>query len=926
MNSDFIGNRWHKCDLHLHTPASLCFRDRSVTAKQWVQEALDKGLNCVAVTDHNTNEWIDPIKAAAEGTGLTVFPGVEITCSDAKVHLLILFDKDKTGQDVYDFLLKSDIERNDFGQQDAHTNKNIEEIARLAHERGALIIPAHIDEFNGICQVGNKILKDFLELPFINAVQVVHQGFIDDDRKGINKELKGYYGRQIEEDRIKTWRTAVRESQARKKAILTFSDNPHEKGDSKHGLWGMGRRYTWIKMEAEPRLEGLRQAFLSDEFRIKNDFDCPDGMLPFSPPKQWLKKLVVRNTEVTHPEDSIEIEFSPQLTTIIGGRGSGKSTVLRFIRSLFQNKVSELKRLGDNSFVYKDFQNFFRIAQGGVEGGVLKEGTVITLYCQRHGTDYKVEYKQVSKHENERAIHRFDSITGKYSKDESEGLIDLFEFDIFSQKQIYDIGTKTNSLRDRIDSEVPEIAEIKNQLEELRNKYYEKSTEVRSIQSKVAKKAKLQTEIADLQERRGKLFKGNQLLKERELFEHQEEMVESVKSEIEENLELLEEFVRDFSIPGIEQVDSNQDKRLAKIFEKNRSSLKSWLEGIKIQKEELKKVLDHFLIDVQQSSWHLENETSKENFEKTKEDLVAAGYSLEDIERVNEELGRKKRQVEEIEKEEDRLSAILTQKEKTKKEFFKVRGKLTRKRKDFLSNLLKNSNVKATVAPYRDAEDFENQLRKILNTYGYRADFDRFKDDLLRGKAEENCQAFIERVYEYRKGGDRELFPRVDGRLLSSFKGLEGQQLDNLDLLAPEDEIKIEYKPNTSSSFKPISNLSPGQKTASILTILLTHKDTPLILDQPEDDLDSFLIYDLIVEQLKRSKEFRQIIVVSHNANIPVNGDSEHIIIMNSESKLVEKMEEGSIDKREVKEFVLKVMEGGKAAFDYRSKRYKVEN
>ncbi len=69
---DYKSTRWFKCDLHLHTPASKCFQDRTVTPEQWVQRAIEKGLHFVAVTDHNTGDMIDAIKRAAEGKGLTV--------------------------------------------------------------------------------------------------------------------------------------------------------------------------------------------------------------------------------------------------------------------------------------------------------------------------------------------------------------------------------------------------------------------------------------------------------------------------------------------------------------------------------------------------------------------------------------------------------------------------------------------------------------------------------------------------------------------------------------------------------------------------------------------------------------------------------------------------------------------------------------
>ena len=75
----YKGAQWFKCDFHLHTPASEYFLDRTITPVAWVQACLDAGLQCVAVTDHNTGAWIDSIKDAAKGKSLTVFLGVEIT-------------------------------------------------------------------------------------------------------------------------------------------------------------------------------------------------------------------------------------------------------------------------------------------------------------------------------------------------------------------------------------------------------------------------------------------------------------------------------------------------------------------------------------------------------------------------------------------------------------------------------------------------------------------------------------------------------------------------------------------------------------------------------------------------------------------------------------------------------------------------------
>ena len=129
MNNHYRGARWLKCDLHLHTPASECFLNKSITPKQWVEACLQAGLDCVAVTDHNTGAWIDCIKEASNNTRLTVFPGVEITCDTSKIHLLILFELSTTTQEVEDFLITCGIPRQSFASVDAHSSMNINEVA-----------------------------------------------------------------------------------------------------------------------------------------------------------------------------------------------------------------------------------------------------------------------------------------------------------------------------------------------------------------------------------------------------------------------------------------------------------------------------------------------------------------------------------------------------------------------------------------------------------------------------------------------------------------------------------------------------------------------------------------------------------------------------------------------------------------------------
>ena len=148
--------------------------------------------------------------------------------------------------------------------------------------------------------------------------------------------------------------------------------------------------------------------------------------------------------------------------------------------------------------------------------------------------------------------------------------------------------------------------------------------------------------------------------------------------------------------------------------------------------------------------------------------------------------------------------------------------------------------------------------------------------------------------------------------------------MDELELFMPEDEVVVQYKPENSDKFKPLSTASAGQKTTAILTFLLSFGSIPLLLDQPEDDLDNRLVYDLIVDRLKLAKDNRQIIVVTHNANIPVNGDAEYIISMDSESRYTSILHSGTVERDEIKREICDVMEGSEKAFRMRSERYKV--
>jgi hypothetical protein len=138
----------------------------------------------------------------------------------------------------------------------------------------------------------------------------------------------------------------------------------------------------------------------------------------------------------------------------------------------------------------------------------------------------------------------------------------------------------------------------------------------------------------------------------------------------------------------------------------------------------------------------------------------------------------------------------------------------------------------------------------------------------------------------------------------------------------PKPIITVRTK-STPARTIPVLQLSDGQRHTILLTIaMLSESNVPLIIDQPEDDLDNAFIFSSVVTTLRSIKETRQVILVTHNANIAVLGDSELILPMVREADCGKTKSRGSIDAKETRSCVLDVLEGGPEAFDRRKEIY----
>lgn len=142
--------------------------------------------------------------------------------------------------------------------------------------------------------------------------------------------------------------------------------------------------------------------------------------------------------------------------------------------------------------------------------------------------------------------------------------------------------------------------------------------------------------------------------------------------------------------------------------------------------------------------------------------------------------------------------------------------------------------------------------------------------------------------------------------------------LFTLETVELDDQPLIELK--DGQEYKDTSSLSTGQKCTTILPILLMESDGTLIVDQPEDNLDNRFIFQTVVEGIRQVKAQRQLILVTHNPNIPVLGEADHVVVLESDGATGRVTTEGNVD--QCKNEIVTLLEGGAEAFRRRGERY----
>lgn len=921
------GSRWWKFDFHTHTPHStdtpwfhLVGSSAELTPAAWLQKFMEAGIDCVAVTDHNGGDWIDRLRSEHESLSqrtegdmpdwyrpdFKIYPGVELSVNSG-LHFLALFAPTETTAKINNLLalvgytgLK--------GNPDIRTDKSAIEVAKIIHEQGGICIPAHVDKKNGLLCLdeSGRLVEDHqttlrvLQSGFVSALEVVSP----------------------------TWTAPSVLGKSQLNVPQVIGTDCHNFRDASTP----GTRFTWIKM-GKPCFEGLKLALI-DGHPLSVQRSDAAVVDPNTEPNLFIESISISDLYLMGRGRPTETGFSPWLTTIIGGRGTGKSTIIDCLRIVF-HRVADLP-----DALQAEFREFDNIATDRRSRGAMLENSTITVTLRKANGRFRLTWNR----QDPRT--KIESMGDDGSWRPSDGLVrQRFPIRIMSQKEIFEVAKDPQSLINLVDSS-PDFTlnDWREKRDLLNAKYRRLVGQQRELITKTAVKQRLQGEYEDCLAAIAIFEQGEsrKTLQDFQIHRRQGRILEQRAEEIDELSQGLKR-VAEAGAPS--DIDEGQFS-LAKA--EYQVALEFLRESHDKQHEFVASLtaivtdLDSFNKQWKQrlgtSTWTAFGASVQTAYDTLVAQLAANGVAnasaYAPLIQKRQQLDKQLKEIESAEREIRRLTADI---EEVSREIVQHRIDLSTRREAFLQTVLNdNPFVRVRVmsfggsptqceTAFRDAigraDGFKNDIYSddqsggvLFNLYTELPADPAARSELLAARIDE-LKSRILRAAE--TGGDTEFTQRFTNYL----QKLSPDELDKIRLWFPEDSLEVDYK--RGPDWASIEQGSPGQKTAAILAFLMSHGTEPMILDQPEDDLDNHLIYDLVVRQIRQSKKKRQIIIATHNPNIVVNGDAEMVIAMASRNGqcVVNEPVSGALQESAIRDEVCKVMEGGREAFLKRYQR-----
>jgi energy-coupling factor transporter ATP-binding protein EcfA2 len=856
--------------------------DADAHARAVIEKAVQVGVSVLAITDHNDVSGMPAFRSAAAGRGVYVFPGFEL-CSSDGVHVLCIYSQDVDDETLGRFLGGFGI-TNPRPSSD-QSNRNFVDILRQVREQGGVTIAAHVTSDKGLFRLPNGQTRvRAWQAEDLLAIQI--PGPTGDLPQDV---------RQIVENRNTEYRRPHPAEDGLAIAVVNAKDivRPEDLDD---------RSATcWIKM-SEVSIDGLHQAFLDPGSRIR--LNPKEGRL--EPEKH--AELVALTWEGGFL-DGAAIHFNPNLNVLVGGRGTGKSTIIESIRC-----VLALDPAGEEA----------RKAYEGVVKHVLRNGTKLSMLVRAHRPAVR-EYRI------ERTIPNPPLV-----RDDQGEVSRLAPHDVLPNVEVYgqhEISELTKSrekltrlLARFVDQDGPLVqrkAALRRDLDKSRRSLLEVRAELKQIDERLAALPGLEETLlrfreAGLEER----------LREQSLLVREERVLASIPERLEPFREALENLLRGIPIdrvflstkaledlPGkeilaranaaFEQLDTD----LASVAKDLGKALKRADEGIAAVRADW----DARKKSVQGAYEKILRELQKSRVDG--EEFIRLRRQIEELRPMNERVGLTRR----TEKEHaDRRRALLAEWEDVKAEEFR---RLDRAAKKVNQKLRDKVQVEVTSAGDREPlfralrEDVNGRLSEAIESLSrlQALSLTQFTDACRLGPEAVNKQFGIPLA-------QAERLTKADPEIL--------MRIEELDLPSTT-TIRLNTAPaGDPPAWQALDDLSTGQKATAVLLLLLLESDAPLIVDQPEDDLDNRFITEGVVPRVREEKQRRQFLFSTHNANIPVLGDAELIVGLTASGEAehgrarIAPEHMGSIDARPVREMVEEILEGGKEAFERRRRKY----
>ena len=659
------------------------------------------------------------------------------------------------------------------------------------------------------------------------------------------------------------------------------------KGSDAHSLEEIGKEFILLKM-GEPNINGLKQALSDRESRIR-----------YSPSELHNHPCIIGMYIEGGFLDGQIFRFNENLNSIIGGKGTGKTTAIELLRFVLssQHKTQKMRE------EFKDMTN-----------GILGRGMVSVLLRGKGGQFYIIQRKLGE----DLKIFRED---GQILEMSIESFSEFFSVESYSQGELFAIAKDGESQLKMLDQYI-NFGTLKDDEKNLIIKLNANATTLVNNNSSII-------ELKRKLERLPSIVEQIRVLEEKGLKDHN-----SDQKKWEYERSILEGLINNIRTKLV-YLNSNLDKALLseadinsaniineeiiKKFVSEYSSLNVTLKvNQRMQIENLENTLNRLVKE--QEEWNKKYLAQKIEFEKVVNELKSKGIDADGYLQLELERNNLERLKEELKKKESDSNIFIKERETMINELVILRQSITKKRKEMVSiinNYLKtllyielkeednwedysNWMISTLSGSYASKEETKILCQKIkplvlvdtMNKYNS-ADC----IDLIYSRTGVN-KTYIQKVIEY---------PQFTSKLF------------DLQIIKVEDSLEIKL---FDGEWKSINSLSAGGKCTAILLMAMLDRDMPLLIDQPEDSLDNSFIYTGIVQTIRKLKDKRQIIVVTHNANIPVLGDCELMFVLQSNGLRGNINSRGVIDNSVIKEKVQVILEGGQEAFKRRKEKY----